>query len=156
MNLKDELDRLARAHGPSELASAFSQLQGAVKRQRREDARKLGPLAQTLKAAMAIWDQQKTEGVPRVERVAGLEKTLRAAWPKSRERPWQYLCDNCNDLGLVMRECSGDAICGRQQEHYPHSYGKPCWCPKGSKFKIKPPSGDDFTSAGKGFSKAGR
>lgn len=156
MNLAEELARLARAHSASDLASAFAQLQGAVKRQRREANRQLGPLAQTVNAAMRIWDQQKREGVSREERIAGMEKTLRAAWPKSREQPWHYVCDNCNDTGLVERECGGDAMCGRSKRHAPHRYGEPCWCPKGGKFKIKPPSGDDFTSAGKGFSRAGR
>lgn len=157
MNLKDELERLARAHSASDLASAFSQLQGTVKKQRREFHKKHGLLAQTFIVQMRVWDQQKVEGVSRDDRLNGLDIALRSAWPKGRDEPWRYNCENCDDTGLVMRECGGDAMCGRRKKpHYAHTYGEPCWCSNGGKFKTKPQSGDDFTSAGKGFSKGGR
>jgi hypothetical protein len=61
-----------------------------------------------------------------------------------------YLCEVCNDTGLQVFECSGDASCGRPRRHLPHSWGKPCHCPKGLKFQPAPkPAAADFTAAGK-------
>lgn len=114
----------------------------------------LGALAQTFMAAMRIWDAEKAEGVPKPERLARLEKTLRACWPFARE--WKYLCNECGDLGLVYYECSGGSECGRVNKHLPHTYGRPCFCSKGSRFTAKPkPQADDFKQAGK-MTKVGR
>lgn len=107
-----------------------------------------GVLSQTFTAAMELWDHQKAEGVPRDIRLQTLERTLRAAWPQTRE--WKYLCQNCNDTGLVISFCEGDATCGRDRPHYAHDYGTPCWCSLGAKFKPKPkPGPEDFTAAAK-------
>jgi hypothetical protein len=147
MSLTDALKTLSDAHGPKALASAFAAVQGQVRRARKAADKGLGPLAQTFVAAMRIWDQQKADGVSKAERLAGLEKTLRAAWPQTRE--WKYLCD-CDDLGIKVSECPGDATCGRYKAHLPHTFGTPCWCPAGAKYRDKPkPSPEDFTAAGK-------
>jgi hypothetical protein len=105
-------------------------------------------LVQTYMAAMRHWDAQKSDGVSLCERLIGLEKTLRACWPFTRE--WKYLCVECSDFGLVMATCPGDATCGRSKQHLPHDYGTPCWCSQGIRYRAKPkPSADDFTAAGK-------
>lgn len=109
--------------------------------------REYGTLAQTFIEAMRIWDAQKAEGVPLADRLSGLEKTLRAAWPVTRE--WKYLCASCGDYGLQMGTCDGDASCGRHRAHLPHEYGVPCWCEKGKPFRKREPQPGDFTDAGK-------
>lgn len=160
MTLDEALQALTSAHGSSELARAFGRLQSAVKQARAGSKTKYGALTQTFVAAMAIWDAQKAEGVSRAERLAGLEKTLRAAWPQTRA--WKYVCDTCDDYGLEMAQCPGDRTCGREKEHLPHEFGRPCWCGAGNRFR--PPakaSPDDFAAAGKtpkpkGFTRFGR
>lgn len=108
----------------------------------------LGNLANTYREAVKILDAQKAAGVPLLERLKGLESVLREAWPQTRE--WHYLCSVCGDVGLDMQRCSGDATCGRPRAHLKHDYGKPCWCPKGARFKDKPkPEPEDFAAAGK-------
>lgn len=105
-------------------------------------------LVQTYHAAMAHWDQQKADGVSLTERQAGFEKTIRACWPFTRE--WKYLCDRCLDYGLEIATCPGDATCGRVKAHLPHTFGSPCWCAQGSRYKEKPkPGKEDFSHAGK-------
>jgi len=95
-------------------------------------------LAATFTEAMAQWDRQKAEGVPLEQRVGFMEKILRVAWPFTRE--WKYLCVDCHDTGLVLHECPGDARCDsrwRERAHPSHSYGKPCWCSLGNRFREK-------------------
>lgn len=92
-------------------------------------------LGQTIKAALAEWQNQKTAGATLAERVRNLEQTLRAAWPFTRE--WHYLCLECDDHGLKMRPCPGDATCGRSKPHLQHEFGTPCWCAAGDRFKVK-------------------
>ena len=103
-------------------------------------------LVATFKAAMHIWDGQKADGVPLVERLRGLEQTLRQAWPFTRE--WKFLCPNCDDVGLAIIECLGDAQCGRTNPHLLHSYGQPCWCALGKRFQEKRrPEPEDMLAA---------
>lgn len=111
-----------------------------------------GDLAQTFVAAMDIWQAQTAEGLSVHQRVATLTKTLKLAWPQTRE--WKYLCDACDDYGLRIASCPGDATCGRMKEHGPHEFGTPCWCAAGKKFRPAPaPMPEDFTQAGKAKSK---
>ena len=98
--------------------------------------------------SMKIWDQLKASGASFPARVKSLETVLRAHWPFTRE--WKFVCSNCDDVGLVMLECPGDASCGRPRQHGPHTYGSPCWCALGNKFKDKPPAApEDFAQAGR-------
>lgn len=153
------LARLAEAHGSGALADAFGEVRRAVLQKRRVDQKSIGALAATMTEAMRIWDEQKADGVPVVDRQAGLIKTLQAAWPKGRSEPWHDLCASCRDYGLVMHDCPGDATCGdapagsthqrRKVPHLPHEYGSPCWCDKGKRFRIKPKTAEDFTGAGR-------
>ena len=154
MSLTDALQALADAHGPKALAQAHAALSGEVRRSRRASRKDLGPLAQTFVEAMRIWDQQKADGVSKEERLAGLEQTLRAAWPFARE--WKFLCGGCGDTGLIMRECRGEnGFCGRRKAHLPHEYGEPCSCAAGLKFLGKPKAEPtDYKQAG--FTKVGK
>lgn len=138
------------------LKVAHNLLRKAVPGKRRRAHAEEGPLAQTFRVAMQIWDQQKAEGVPLAERIAGLEKTLRAAWPQGRE--WKYLCKTCDDYGLDYDTCDGERpVCGRHKPHLPHAFGRPCWCGAGSQFREKPkPSAEDFAAAGATKSKPTR
>lgn len=105
-------------------------------------------LVATFKQAMVIWDAQKAEGVPISARIANLSASLKHAWPITRE--WHYVCKSCDDYGLVIEDCPGDASCGRPKAHLPHDNGRPCWCPAGNKFKGKvKPEPHDFQRAGK-------
>jgi hypothetical protein len=107
-----------------------------------------GHLAQVFLTAMHIWDSDKALGVPRDARLHALEATLRQAWPQVRE--WKFLCPQCDDLGLEIRDCVGDATCGRPKAHLAHTFGRPCWCALGTRFKDKPkPTAEDFTAAGR-------
>jgi hypothetical protein len=157
MSLSDALQTLAQAHGAAELARAFHVLQGQARRLRRATDTTWGTLSQTFVAAMRIWDQQKADGVSKAERLAGLEQTLRAAWPQTRA--WHYLCVACSDLGLELFECDGGSACGRTKRHLPHTYGRACVCAKGAAFREAPkPEPADFKAAGrsKPLSRMGR
>ncbi len=146
MSLSAALDALSQAHGPAALAAAFTRLTQTVRKARTAADKGLGTLAQVFVAAMTHWDAQKADGVPVAERQRGLEATLRVAWPQTRV--WHYLCANCNDIGLVISACPGDATCGRPRAHLAHDVGTPCWCTLGAKFRApEKPNPEDFTQA---------
>jgi hypothetical protein len=108
-----------------------------------------GVLAATFTAAMKIWDAQKAQGVGVPDRILALGIALRSSWP-GQTREWKYLCRHCDDYGLVMAECEGDAACGRDKRHLPHSFGTPCWCSNGNRYKRKDkPAPEDFAAAGR-------
>lgn len=130
------------------LRDAHKALRKAVPSFRRKAHADEGVLAQTFREAMAGWDRQKAEGVPLTQRIEFLTRSLKAAWPQTRE--WKYLCAACDDYGLEMHMCPGDATCGRSKAHLAHEYGTPCWCSAGNRFREKPkPSRDDYAQAGK-------
>jgi hypothetical protein len=107
-----------------------------------------GKLAAAFREVMLLWDEQKKTGVPFVERMKGLREVLRAVWPQTRE--WHYLCEVCNDTGLVIQDCPGDSTCGRLKPHLAHEYGTLCRCPKGGRFREKPiVVATDFAQAGR-------
>lgn len=123
----------------------MSPVSGSVKA--RSGPKTEGELAQTFRLSMVFWDQQKAEGVPLGDRIAGLERVLKVAWPQTRA--WKYLCPLCSDRGLEMLTCPGDATCYRSQPHLPHDYGVACRCQAGNRFKAKAPEPDDYLTAGK-------
>ncbi len=102
-------------------------------------------LADTVAEAVRLRAAQKAAGASDAECDRYLEGVLRQSWPFTRE--WKYLCDKCDDTGLVMGDCSGDATCGRASIHGRHSFGTPCWCSAGNRFKAKPKTEDDFSQA---------
>lgn len=104
-------------------------------------------LAETFREAMRISDRMKFEGASKADRQAMVETALRQAWPQVRA--WRYLCENCNDYGLKMHDCPGDATCGRSMAHLPHEYGRPCWCDAGRKFRPKAVAPEDLEGAGR-------
>lgn len=145
---------LAGAATADQVAEAHAILKRAIYQKRRREDQGLGPLAQTFKVAMQIWDSEKADGIPRPDRVKHLEQSVRAAWPQGRD--WKYLCDRCQDTGLIMRVCERGARCNGvsfRSDHphapsgkyrrlcthdrdssYTHDYGVPCWCAKGKDF----------------------
>lgn len=116
--------------------------------------------SQSMKTALEMTRSMKAEGATSAEITAALEKTVRAAWPFTRE--WKYLCQTCRDFGLDMRTCPGDATCGRTNPHQAHEYGLPCFCNAGVRFRQPAPEPPSFTKgAGKttkprGFTRWGR
>lgn len=143
-------------------------------------AEPLGILAQTYAEALRILDAQGAEGVSREERTAGLERTLRAAWPKGRV--WHYLCEACQDTGWARGTCTAATPCGRPFRLPPqtnksgmkdstgqgmcvggHDFVTPCpICPKGDTFRQRlkgEPAEEEVTTAGRrrgGWSRVGR
>lgn len=121
-------------------------LQQQARGGRKKFTQTFGVLAQTYQAAMVYWDQQKAAGVPLAERLDGLEKTLRAAWPFTRV--WHYVCEECSDTGwqpgiCVQGSCGrpfklpkqrADDWTGRGRCVDGHSFVRPCWCAKGRAF----------------------
>lgn len=105
-------------------------------------------LVATFTAAMRIWDAQKADGIGLPDRITALGTALQLSWPQVRE--WKYTCRQCDDYGLVMAVCDGDASCGRAKRHLSHEFGTACWCSAGQRFRDKKaPTAEDFTSAGK-------
>jgi hypothetical protein len=130
------------------LRQAHQLLRKAVPQSRRKAHQTEGKLASAFRDAMHLWDQLKANGGTLADFLPGLERTLRDAWPQTRE--WKFLCSQCSDYGLVMAVCPGDATCGRTRPHLPHDFGTPCWCEPGKRYRVKPkPSPDDFTQAGR-------
>ena len=98
--------------------------------------------------ALRLMAAQAAQGVPREERLAGLEHTLRAAWPQTRK--WTYLCERCTDTGWALCLCTPETPCGRPFRlprgsnrsgsldstgqgfcAVGHAYVVPCWCARG-------------------------
>ena len=98
--------------------------------------------------AVTYWHQLRANGASVEECTKSMESVLREFLPFTRE--WKYLCANCNDVGLVIGDCPGDATCGRERRHLSHTFGVPCWCQLGNKFKEKQPAApEDFAQAGR-------
>lgn len=104
-------------------------------------------LATTVMEAIKQRDLQRSEGASDYELQRNLEKTLRAAWPKSR--PWVFLCEDCGDTGLVMFTCGGLGECHRQKPHPAHTYGVPCQCAAGARFQTVSHQHADVADAGR-------
>ena len=104
-------------------------------------------LAESLLEALKLCAKQEADGVSRAERMAGFERTVRASWPQRRE--WKFICHECADVGLVIYECDGGSRCGRTNPHLAHSFGEPCLCKHGKRFRPKPQSSADVETAGK-------
>lgn len=98
-------------------------------------------LSKTIFEAMKVRSEMLTDGASQTEANAVLEEAVRKAWPTVRE--WKYLCSKCSDYGLEMRECPGDATCGRPNPHLPHEYGMPCTCSRGERYRPKSQASTD-------------
>lgn len=144
--LEIALDELAKAHGAKELASAFDRVHAQVRANRRVAKKELGPLATAITEALKMRDRMKADGMSGDALNAGLEGVLRELWPKpaGRSEPWRYNCEACQDYGLEILPCPGNATCGFLKPHGPHEFGRPCFCGKGSRFRDAPkPTGTD-------------
>ena len=130
------------------IRTAHQALKKAVPSQRREAHKSDGTLGAAFREAMRIVDAQRAAGVPLTERLQGLEGVLRSVWPSVRA--WKYVCQECDDTGLRMSTCPGDATCFRHKAHLPHDFGTPCWCSRGVRFQVKAkPDPSDFQAAGR-------
>jgi len=159
---------LSTATTPAEVQSAHRMLKAAIRTTRRQKAASgEGLLAKSVTEALRIFDAQRDQGVSLADREAGLERTLRACWPKGRE--WKHLCQACEDLGWVFKRCTPETPCGRpfklpgqRLDDYTgrghclpdHPYAVPCLCSKGQDFsrglQAKDRSrGPDLTTVGK-------
>lgn len=138
--MKASLDSLRAAH---------QELRKAVPSQRRTAAKQDGDLHALGREVFQIWDRMKANGESFQDRCAYLVGILKQILKHGRE--WKYLCARCDDYGLEISECPGDATCGRHRPHLPHSFGSPCVCAKGRAFepKVKDVHPEDFTAAGK-------
>ena len=103
-------------------------------------------LAATISEAIRQRDLQRAAGASIVELAQNLERTIRAAWPKSK-KPWIIKCADCEDTGLMMFECTGLGGCSREKPHQAHTYGIPCACGAGLKFQAK--AREDVAEAGR-------
>jgi hypothetical protein len=133
----------------------------------------VGRLAKAIMDALRYRDELKAKGVSPEDLAAGLERSVRDAWPKpvNRTQPWRYECDLCEDTGLRLFVCRPVArcdgistrtdgprdkpgkylrLCAKAPESsYEHSYGVACLCARGGRFVPTSPSGEDFTTATK-------
>ncbi len=132
-----------------------------------------GQLAATIREALRIREAMRATGASEADVASAFEQSVRAAWPKpqGRSEPWHYLCERCNDTGLAMfmckpgQRCNGIStrtdsprekpgkyrrLCTRDPHGvYEHTYGEPCVCPAGERFKANPSNEASFTDAGK-------
>ncbi len=178
--IRAALEKLAHAHGADALLSTLRQVQGEVRRARRDASRKHGALSTAVNEAWKIRDAMKADGVTGDALDAGMEGVVRQLWPQ--QRVWHYQCERCHDTGLRMFVCQKGARCNGistriDSKHdepgkylrlcakfpnsdYAHDYGEPCLCVRGARFTRAPkPPSDDLNDAGKkptGFGRFGR
>jgi hypothetical protein len=136
-SLTDALETLANAHGASALASAFRKVQRHVKAERQSRRTEDRTFAHVVMAAVDLRATLQADGATGHDLEGGLIAVLKASWPRSAEaRAWQTLCPACDDYGLVLRACEGLG-CGlaKGQRHGPHTYGVPCHCKEGARYR---------------------
>lgn len=131
------------------LLKSHQELRKAVPKLRKTARETDGDLHALGRETFRIWDRMRDNGESFNQRCAYLVGILKQILRHGRE--WKYLCERCDDYGLELHECSGDATCGRHRVHLPHSYGKPCVCSKGRAFEkpAKDVYPEDFTQAGR-------
>ena len=135
----------------TQIAQAALRTAIVLKRRAKQQQASVSRLGAAYREAMEVWDTLKANGATFEQRRAGLEGVLRQFWPFTRT--WTYVCDACDDYGLIIRTCDGGErpICGRRPGHHAHDFGTPCHCPRGRPFHPKKRllTTDDFTAAGK-------
>jgi hypothetical protein len=144
------------------LGRAHAQLRKAVYPARKQARAEMGHLAHLGAATFEILDRMKANGENFEARCAYLEGILRQIL--CHGRAWKYLCQQCDDRGLMLSDCPGNDTCGRSKPHLAHTFGRPCHCAKGRQFeKPRDAFPEDYTQAGKthkpksrGFAPVGR
>jgi hypothetical protein len=99
---------------------------------------KTGPAAAIMVEAMRDYLQARREGVSQEDGVLGIEAALRDSGLFKTSKFFQ--CERCDGTGLIHRECPSYP-CQRPPNHAPHTYGEPCECTTGDKWR--PKSDDD-------------
>lgn len=131
-----------------QLKEAHKALRKIVPFQRRQAAKDDGDLHALGRETFRIWDQMKADGATWDERISFLTGVLKQVLKYGRE--WKYLCQQCDDYGLVISECPGDRTCGRDRPHLTHTFGTPCVCSKGRAYeKPRDVHPEDYTQAGR-------
>lgn len=65
----------------------------------------------------------------RTAAIDAIRAQSRVALPAGRTEPWRHDCEQCEDTGWVQGlGCNGTNQCGREKQHLPHSYTRPCLC----------------------------
>lgn len=110
-------------------------------------------LAAVIAEVFTICDRMRAAGQSRDEIHAYIEGVLRQVWPY--QRAWIYGCDSCDDTGLILKTCTPAHRChgistrsdspkdppGRYRRlcaiepTYTHTYGEPCHCARGDRFR---------------------
>lgn len=173
--VESALHTLSEAATLPELIEAHRTLRRKIRASRLKQSSAFGPLATAYGEMVTLSDEMKANGATFEERQYGIDATLRQMWPFTRA--WKYLCDRCNDTGLVMRICrDGDRCDGVSTRadsafqpagkfarlctlspDYEHEYGQPCLCSLGSRFRERPKhESGDFSNAGRGSQKPTR
>ena len=111
------------------------------------DKREASVLYQTFVEADRIRTQALKDGMPRDDANAMVAAALKQAWPRGREKAWQYVCESCHDTGWEVRICGHGLRCQRSKAHLPHEFVQPCWCAKGQALTPKPRAQEDELAA---------
>lgn len=139
------------------IAAAHAELRTVARKKRRDpEARTLGAI---IMLAVKEAQEMVASGANKAEVAASLEQVVREHWPRGRDEPWRYLCDDCSDSGWQVLTCQRDAgTCQRTKPHAPHDYLAPCWCAKGRAIVLKPQRSDvdELASVGKTSRKPSR
>lgn len=136
------------------LRAAHQELRKAVPVKRRAAHKDEGKLAAAFREAMRFWDELKAKGGTISDLTAGLETTLRAAWPKGDCAcpRCRWSCPYCEDTGARFEQRPARIYGGRLV-----MVVVPCSCQNGRRFVDVPKGGADFKAAGKtGPSRVGR
>ena len=116
--------------------------------------RAVDPVAETLGRIVmdTVRDAEalRAQGAPADVVVRSIEAVIRERWPRGRAEQWHLLCDRCVDTGYEIKDCPGDATCGRTKVHAEHRFAEPCWCAKGRQMIRQPrQEADELASVGK-------
>lgn len=103
-------------------------------------------IAATLTNLIRLWDQQRAKGVPRAARLKVVEAILRQRWPA--RRAWTPACTACDDTGLLIMTCEGQACELGSDSHEAHTYGQACRCLAGRRYRPFGKECHDFRQAG--------
>lgn len=71
-----------------------------IRRQRRDAARQDGSFVTAMRECMAEYRKARAAGVSQEDACKGIEAVIRDVWPKGRDEPWHYVCEECQDTGL--------------------------------------------------------
>lgn len=95
-------------------------------------------------STLLLYESMRRNGMTKEQADYALEQHLRSVMTHVQE--WKYICEQCDDTGLEILNCP-DVRCQRRAEHGPHTYGVPCRCRKGDRWRDRPQTPDDDLTA---------